>query len=77
MKRRSAGIRQYCRMPPYPFMVVMTSVDYDIKKLISDKVKEHGSPYIDFDMVYYADYTLLVSKDPEALNELRKHTKTC
>lgn len=61
--------------PSLPLIIVMTCIDHDIQAVISDNVKNNRLPNLDFDMVYYADDTILASKDPDALNELLEHTE--
>ena len=74
-KRQSSGIRQGCPLSPYLFILVMTCIDKDINAEISNNVVNNRLPNINFDMIYYADDTILFSKSPEALNELLKLTE--
>ena len=75
IKTQKSGIRQGCPLSPYLFIIVMTCIDEDIKSLSSPLIEEHRIPGIEFDMVYYADDTILFSQSPEAVSELLKHTE--
>ena len=69
---QKAGISQGCPLSPYLFTLVMTCIDLDIKKEVSFNVTTNRIPGIDFDMVYYADDTIVFSKKAYALRELLK-----
>ena len=56
--------------------MVTTGMDYDIKQLISSDVVNNRVPNVNFDMVHYADDTILFSKKAYALRELLKLTET-
>ena len=53
----------------------MTCVHYDIQDKITNHVKHNRIPGINYDMVYYADDTILFSTSTRAINELLKHTE--
>jgi len=74
-KRQSAGIRQGCPLSPYLFVIVMSCVDFDIRSK-SSRVANNRIPGLTFDMVYYADDTILFSTDNRALNELLALTES-
>ena len=74
-KKQTAGIRQGCPLSPYLFIMVMTCIDYDIKQLISSDVTQSRIPNVNFDLVYYADDTILFSRRAYALRELLKLTE--
>ena len=69
-KRQSAGIRQGCPLSPHLFVIVMSCIDFDIRARCSRWVSNGRVPGLEFDMVYYADDTILFSTDNRALNEL-------
>ena len=69
-KRQSAGIRQGCPLSPYFFAIVMSCIDFDIRARCSRWVSNGRIPGLEFDMVYFADDTILFSTDNRARNEL-------
>ena len=75
-KTQNSGIRQGCPLSPYLFTLVMTCVDYDIQSKVTGHVKNNRIPGVDFDMVYYADDTILISTSNRGLNELLMLTET-
>ena len=53
----------------------MTCIDSDMQSSVSSHVKNYRIPVLDFDMVYYADDTLLMSRSIRGLNERRQLTE--
>ena len=74
-KVQSSGIRQGCPLSPFLSVLVMTCVDTDIREAISRHVVNNRIPGLDFDMVYYADDTILFSRSNRGLNELLSLTE--
>ena len=69
-KKQNAGIRQGCPLSPYLFVIVMSCIDHDIRARVSQWVLNNRIPGLTYDMVYYADDTILFSTHNRALNEL-------
>ena len=72
---QSAGIRQGCPLSPFLFVLVMTCIDSDIQSAISQHVVNNRIPGLNYDMVYYADDTILYSQSNRGLNELLSLTE--
>ena len=75
-KRQHAGIRQGCPLSPYLFILVMSRINHDIQANASTRFRNARIPGLLFDMVYYADDTIVFSTDNRALNELIRLTET-
>ena len=75
IKQQRSGIRQGCPLSPFLFTLVMTCIDEDIQSSITGHVSNHRVPGLGFDMVYYADDTILFSQSNRGLNELLSLTE--
>ena len=75
IKKQRSGIRQGCPLSPYLFVIVMSCIDFDIQSTISRRVLNNRVPGLNYDMVFYADDTILFSTDNRALNELLRLTE--
>ena len=53
----------------------MTCIDCDIQQAVSAHVINNRIPGAEFDMVYYADDTVLFSRSNRGLNELLRYTE--
>ena len=74
-KKQSSGITQGCPISPYLFVLVMACIDYDVRLEISQETKENRLPRIVFDSVYYAEDTILFSRDKKLFEELLELTE--
>ena len=61
-KTQRSGIRQYCPLSSYLFVLVMTCIEEDITREFSEEVKKTWITGTDFDMVFYADVTIVTSR---------------
>lgn len=53
----------------------MTCIDWNIQQAVSAHVINNRIPGAEFDMVYYADDTVLFSRSNRGLNELLRYTE--
>jgi hypothetical protein len=53
----------------------MSCIDYDIKQQLSQHVTNNRIPGLDYDMIYYANDTILFSQSSRGTNELIKLTE--
>ena len=69
-KKQNSGIRQGCPLSPYLFVMVMTCIEADVLAQLSTETKKHRLENIDFDMVFYADDTIVFSQTQEGIEEI-------
>ena len=53
----------------------MTCIDFDIQQSVSSYITNNRIPGVDFDMIFYADDTVLFSRSNKGLNELLRLTE--
>ena len=68
--QQETGIRQGCPLSPYLFIVLMTCLFNDIRKNVKLELKEHRVTGMDTDQILYADDTICISEDEDAMNRL-------
>ena len=68
--QQATGIRQGCPLSPYLFVVLMSVLFQDIHKNDVLKLNEHRVQGMDTDEILYADDTICVSEDEQALSRL-------
>ena len=66
---QSTGIRQGCPLSPYLLLIVMITMFHDVHHIMDRQLINHRVPGADFDEVTYADDTVCISKDIEAMNK--------
>ena len=70
IKQQGAGICQGCLLSPYLFALVMSVINHDISCNINQRTVNSRFDGVDFDRVYYADDTLLISTNTQEANYL-------
>ena len=61
-KTQKSGIRQGCPLSLYLFVMVMTCIEWDVLSKLSAGAKEQRLENMDYDIVFYADDTIVFSK---------------
>ena len=69
-RRQREGIRQGSPPSQYLFVLVMTCIEKDISREVTQQVKDARIPGTAFDIVFCAADTIVVSRTKEACEEL-------
>ena len=72
-KKQRSGIRQGCPLSPYLFVLVMTCIETDVLEQLTNTAKGDRLPNLDFDMVFYADDTIVFNRTIDGIQEILEH----
>ena len=72
-KKQHSGIRQGCPLSPYLFVLVMTCIEADVLDKLGTASARNRLPNLDYDMVFYADDTIVFNKTLEGIEEIFGH----
>ena len=76
LKKRGSGKDAHCiPLSPYLFVMVMTCIEWDVLSKLSTEIKEQRLENMDYDMVFYADDTIVFSKAIQGIEEILGHIK--
>ena len=71
-QEQQTGIRQRCPLSPYLFLIVMTTMFYDVHTELDSILATQRVPGAEFDEVTYADDTICITTSTEATNKFLK-----
>ena len=74
--KQYTGIRRGCTLSPYLFIILMTCLFHDIHERDKTSTADHRVDGMEADEVLYADDTICVSENKEAMNRRLTVTET-